>query len=213
MDMPGLITILNAYGFTDSDTPTKVNAAQGALRSILYRKPWPFLEAVKTIAFNGSSAVTTTSLTDMRAVMKIMDLSVSPGRRVRFRRTDDAEEQFDLTLAGLPFFYYFVGTQLNIYQIPSSTQTLRLRYLRKAPVITETSTEADVLLPADYHQAWEFLTVSVLADLDDDNDVAARFEAKAENQIAQMTEALFALQHDEPEYVHVIDIDDYGYDD
>jgi hypothetical protein len=213
VDVPGLLTILNAYGFEDTTTPTKVNAAQAALRSILNRKPWPFLEAVKTLAFDGTSPVTTTSLTDLRAVMKIIDSSSGQPRRIRFMRTDDLEEQFSLTDVGTPYYYYFVGTQLNVYPIPGATQSLRLRYLRKAPVLTETSTEAQVLLPADFHEVWEFRTVANLADSDDDNDVAARFEAKAENGIAQMTEALFALQHDEAEYVHVIDIDDYGYDD
>jgi hypothetical protein len=213
MDAPALIAILNAYGFTDTDTTTKVNAMQAALRSILQRKTWPFLETTKTLAFNGSSATPTTSLSDLRAVMKIMDNSATQPRRIRFKRTDDMEEQFDLTETGTPLYYYFVGTQLNLWPIPSSTQTLRLRYLRTAPVINENSTEAQILLPPDFHEAWEFRTVANLADLDDDNDVAARFEAKAENGIAQMTEALIALQHDEADYVHVIDIDDYGYDD
>lgn len=213
MDVPGLITLLNAYGFTDTDTTTKVNAIQAALRSILVRKPWPFLEATKTLAFDGTNPFPTTSTSDMRAVMKIMDLSASTPRRVRFQRTDDMEEQFLLTTAGTPYYYYFVGSQLRIYQIPSATQTLYLRYLRTAPVITENTTEAGLLLPPEGHEALEFRTVANLADLDDDNDVAARFEAKAENAIAQMTEALIAQQHDQADYVHVLDIDDYGYDD
>lgn len=213
MDVPGLITILNAYGFTDSDTPTKVNAIQASLRSILMRKPWPFLETTKTLAFDGTNPNPTTSTSDVRAVNKIMDLSSGRPRRIRYRRTDDVEEQFDLTVAGTPYYYYFVGRQLRVYQIPSATQTLYLRYLQTTPVITENTTEAQLLLPPDYHEALEFRSVANLADLDDDNDVAARFEAKAENVIAQMTEPAFALQHDEADYVHVIDIDDYGYDD
>ena len=211
MDVPGLITILNAYGFTDTDTPTKVNAIQNALRSILNRKPWPFLEARKTLAFNGTSPVPTTSLADLRSVMKIRDLSTGQPRRIRFKRADDAEEQYDLTLAGTPYYYYFVGTQLNVWQIPGVTQTLDLRYTRTAPIVTETTTEAQLLLPPDFHEVLEFRTVANLADTDDDNDVAARFEAKAENGIAQMTATLFEQQRDEPEYVHAIDIDDYDY--
>jgi hypothetical protein len=213
VDVPGLLTILNAYGFTDTDTPTKVNAIQTSLRSILVRKPWPFLEAVKTLAFDGTNPYPTTSTADVRAVMKIMDLSSGQPRRIRFKRTDDAEEQFDLTTAGTPYHYYFVGKQLRIYQIPGATQTLYMRYLRTSPVVTDSTTEAQLLLPPEGHEALEFRTVAALADLDDDNDVAARFEAKAENSIAQVTDALFAQQHDEADYVHVLDIDDYGYDD
>ena len=211
MDVPGLITILNAYGFTDTDTPTKVNAIQNALRSILNRKPWPFLEARKTLTFDGTSPVPLTSLVDLRSVMKIRDLSTGQPRRIRFLRADDAEEQYDLTLAGTPYYYYFVGTQLNVWQIPGAPQTLDLRYTRTAPIVTETTTEAQLLLPRDFHEVLEFRTVANLADTDDDNDVAARFEAKAENGIAQMTATLFEQQRDEPEYVHAIDIDDYDY--
>jgi hypothetical protein len=211
MDVPGLITILNAYGFTDTDTPTKVNAIQNALRSILNRKPWPFLEARKTLTFNGTSPVPTNDITDLRSVLKIRDLSTGQPRRIRFQRADDMEEQYDLTLAGTPYYYYFVGNQLNVWQIPGATQTLDMRYSRKAPVITETTTEAALLLPADFHEPLEFRTVANLADGDDDNDVAARFEAKAENGIAQMTATLFEIQRDEPEYVHAIDFDDFDY--
>jgi hypothetical protein len=200
---------LNAYGFTDTDSTVKVSAIQASLRNILYRKPWPFLEKVMTLTFDGTNATPLNSPPDLRAVMKIIDYTTGNPRRVRFTRTDDAEERFALTDKGAPFYYYFEGSALKLYGIPPSTQSLRLRYLRSAPVITSTSTEAALLLPPDYHEALVFRSVVRLADMDDDNDVAARFDGLYENVMGQMTEAIMSLQHDEPEFVHVIDPDDW----
>jgi hypothetical protein len=211
MDAQALISELNDFGFVDTASTRKVSAIQASLRNILYRKPWPFLEKVMTLTFDGTNAAPSNTPTDLRAVMKIIDYTSGRPRRIRFKRTDDAEEQLTLTDAGTPYFYYFEGSALKVYQIPGASQTLRLRYLRTAPVITETSTEADLLLPPDYHEALLFRTVVRLADMDDDNDVAARFDALYENVVAQMTDALMALQHDEPEFIHVVDPDDYDF--
>ena len=209
MDVAALISELNAYGFTDIDSTVKVSAIQASLRNVLYRKPWPFLEKVMTLTFDGTLAAPSNSPADLRAVMKIIDYTAGNPRRIHFKRTDDAEEELVLTNLGTPYVYYFEGSALKVYEIPSATQTLRLRYLRSAPVITDTSTEAALLLPRDYHEALVYRSVVRLADMDDDNDVAGRFDGLYENVMGQMTEALMSLQHDEPEFIHVIDPDDY----
>src|SRR6266540_3399468 len=153
MDVAAIISELNDYGFTDTDSNRKVSAIQASLRNILYRKAWPFLEKVMTLMFDGTNATPSNAPTDLRAVMKIIDYTSGNPRRIRFTRTDDAEESLVLTDLGTPYFYYFEGTALKLYKIPAATQTLRLRYLRTAPVITDTSTEAALLLPPDYHEA------------------------------------------------------------
>jgi hypothetical protein len=143
--------------------------------------------------------------------MKIIDPST--GRRIRYMRTDDFEEQHgqEMTAAGSPLLYYFVGTQLRVWNVPPSTQTLYSRYLRAAANVGAADPESAFMLPPEYHEAIVFRTLMRLYDLDDDTALSARFEAHFENVMAQMEGDLFRRQMDEPEYVHSVDPDDFGY--
>lgn len=204
---------VNAHGFEDTDTNVKLRALNFAIKNISVRKPWPFLERVVTLTFDGTNAAPTNDLSDLRAVMKVIDLSSGTPRRIRFFRTDDLEEQVTLTDTGSPVVYYFEGSTLKVYKIPSSTQTLRLRYSRFAPKVTAfTDPETSIVIPPDGHEAIIFRMLMRLYDLEDDPDLSARFEAHYENEIAQMSDAFFARQYDEPEYIHVVDPDDFDYD-
>lgn len=205
---------INDHGFEDTLATRKIAAINFAIKNISQRKPWPFLEKVTTLAFDGTNPYPTvgSTPTDLRAVMKIMDLST--GRRVRFKRTDDMEEQYAKNLldAGNPYFYYFEGSQLRVYQVPGATQTLRLRYLRTAPNVADGDPESAIIIPPDYHEAIVFRALFRLYDLEDDPELSARFEAHYENVLQQMTDALMIQQHDEPEYIHVVDDDDFDFE-
>jgi hypothetical protein len=178
-------------------------------KNICYRNNWPFLEKLLTLTFDGVNATPSNAATDLRAVKKIMDTTT--GKRIHFRRTDDFEEKHasQITLAGTPKLYYFVGNTLNFWPVPPSTQTLRQRYIQMVPNVGASDAESAFLLPADYHEAIVFRALMRLYDLDDDSALSARFEAHYENVLAQMEDALMAKQHDEPEYVHVVDPDDF----
>lgn len=212
MTITELLSEINDHGFEDTLTTRKIAAINFAIKNISQRRPWPFLEKVLTLTFDGSSAAPSNAPADLRAVMKIMDTST--GRRVRFKRTDDMEELHgsELTAAGDPYLYYFEGTQLRIWKIPSATKTLRSRYLRTAPNVAEGDPEASIIIPPDYHEAIVFRSLMRLYDLEDDPELSQRFEVHYENVITQMADALMTLQHDEPEYVHVVDADDWDYD-
>jgi hypothetical protein len=211
MTVTELLAEINDHGFEDTLATRKVAAVNWAIKNIAQRKPWPFLEKVMTLTFSGSNPVPTNVPADLRAVMKIMDLST--GRRVRFKRTDDMEESYAMNLldAGDPFFYYFEGSQLRIWQVPGASQTLRLRYIRTAPTVADGDPEANIIIPPDYHEAIIFRALFRLYDLEDDPELSQRFEAHYENVLQQMTDALMAQQHDEPEYIHVVDDDDWDY--
>lgn len=212
MTVTELLSELNAHGFEDTDIFEKLRAINFSIKNISQRRPWPFLEKVMTFTFDGANATPSNAPTDLRAVMKILDTTT--GRRVRFKRTDDLEEQYgtQLTTSGEPYFYYFEGVQLKIWKVPSATQTLRARYLRTAPNVAEGDPETAIIIPPDFHEAIVFRTLMRLYDLEDDPELSQRFEVHYENVMTQMADALMTLQHDEPEYIHVFDADDWDYD-
>lgn len=207
-----MLTQLNEFGFEDTDSTEKVRAINFAIKNITQRKLWPFLEQVMTLTFDGTNATPSNTPSDMRAVKKIIDTST--GRRIRFKRTDDMEEQYGgvLTQAGTPALYYFEGTTLKVWQIPAASQTLRLRYARFAPLVSAGGSEASIIIPPDGHEAVMLRALQWLYDEEDDAELAQRFEIKAEAAIALLYEAFGQLQDDEPEYIHVVDDDDW-YDD
>lgn len=212
MTVDELLSEMNEFGFEDTDVVEKVNALNFAIKNITQRKMWSFLEKVLSLTFDGSNATPSNAPTDLRAVKKIIDTST--GTRVRFKRTDDMEEGYGsrLTQAGTPYLYYFEARTLKVWQVPSASQTLRLRYVRFAPKVAAGDPETAIIVPPDGHEAVLFRSLQHLYDLEDDPELAQRFEAKAENSIALLDEAFGLLQDDEPEYIHVVDDDDW-YDD
>lgn len=212
MTVDELLTSMNEFGFEDTDISEKTNALNFAIKNITQRKLWSFLDTVITLTFDGTNATPSNAPSDLRAVRKIIDLST--GRRIRFKRTDDMEEQYGTTLTqgGSPYFYYFEGRTLKVYQVPAATQTLRARYARFANKVASGDPESAIIVPPDGHEAVLFRALQHLYDLEDDSELSARFESKAENSIALLSEALDVQQTDEPEFIHVVDDDDW-YDD
>ena len=211
MQPQDIYTELSDFGFGDLGSTALMRAINYAIKNIANREPWPFMEKVVTLTFDGTNATPSNSPSDLRAVMKIIDTTT--GKRIRFKRTDDLEEQYgpSLTQTGSPHFYYFEGSVLKLYQIPASTQTLRLRYLRSHPTVGQSDPESAILIPPDFHEAIALRAMMRLYDQDDDVAMSARAEAHYENLLAQMQDAMFAQQHDEPEFVHAVDSDDFDY--
>ena len=210
-DVPALLSELDDHGFADTSEDRKVSALNYAISNMSQRKPfWKFVEKVVTLDFDGVSATPSNVPADLRTVMKIMNGS----QRIRPQRVDDMEESFGSQLgdSGDPLYYYFEGTELKLWRIPGSDVTLRLRYLQYAPRVTETSGAAAIIIPEDYHEALIFRALFRLYDLDDDPEMAGRMEAHYENVLAQMTEPAATQQLDAPDFIHVVDDDDWGDD-
>ena len=202
---------LSDFGYQDLGSVALMRVINYAIKNIVNREPWPFMEKVLTLTFDGINATPQNAPSDLRAVMKVIDTTT--GKRIHFRRMDDMEEQYGsaLTTAGSPYYYYFEGGIMKFYQVPAATQTLRLRYLRSHPTVAQADPESAILIPPDFHEAIALRALVRIADQDDDPAVSSRAEAHYENVLAQMQDAMWAQQHDEPEYVHMIDPDDFDY--
>jgi hypothetical protein len=207
-----LLTEIDAHGFTDTDTTEKLSAINASIRYIANRKAWPWMQKVWTLTFDGTNPYPSSSVTDLRAALKLID--TNSGRRIRYKSIDELEEQYGSTLtqSGDPFFYYFEGTQLRLWQVPGATQTLRLRGIRFHPTVAQNDPESAILVPAENHELILFRSLMRLNDLEDDNDLAARWGGLFDKGFEEMAEGLSVQQLDQPEHILVVDDDDYNYD-
>lgn len=210
--VPTLITALGDYGFSDSSNTEKVRALQGAIWAIERRKPWPFLEATVNLNFDGSSATATDMPSYVRAVLKMRNRST--GQRIMPKRLDDFEESLttsaDESLSGEPLFYYVEAGTVKVWPIPpSSTDRVSMKYLQWSAAIDENSAESDILIPPRHFEVILFGALMRLMDKEDDPELAARFEVQFQQGIEEMVEDTFHQQWDEPDFVHVLDPDDY----
>ena len=212
MDVPALLDILNEYGFSDTETGTKVDAIQSAIWDIEGLKPWPFLEASIDLNFNGSSGVATNLPSNFRSALRLKDLSTS--YRVLPVRLDDAEDTIgsDYTETGNPSFYYFEGGQLKVWPLPAASDgRLRLKYIRWSDAIDESSAETDILIPKYSHEAIKYGALMRLLDSEDDPELSTRYEGHYEKAMARMIDTYFQLQFDRPDSIAITDPDDWNF--
>lgn len=210
MTAQDMIAELNANGFTDEDSITKVRVLQHTVWDLEGREPWPFVEATATLNYDGTNPVASNFPADFRAALSLKNLST--GRRVRPVRSDEFDEQVgtDGSQAGDALMYYFDGLQLKVWPVPpTSNGTYRLRYLKWSPAISDTSLETDFLIPKYFHRLIVYGALWKLYDMEDDPELATRYEQHYENGIQQMKAALWQRQFDRPDHVLMNDPDDY----
>jgi hypothetical protein len=212
VDGTAFLSAFTDYGFEDSPTDTKVRALQGAVREIERQRPWPFMEQTLDLTYDGTSRFAETPPPRLRAVLRLKDTST--GRRLRYLRIDDFEDVVgtEYTKVGAPLFYYFDASQLAVWPIPPDGTTLKLRLLQRAADLAADSAESAIGIPAQYHEVVLFAAVMRLADMEDDPEIAQRLEGLYRLAMQDMVEDAFKGQYDQPEYIHMTDVDDQ-YDD
>lgn len=211
MDVAEMLTILGDHGFTDTGTQTKVDALQDAIWEIEGMRPWPFLDTSITLTFSGSSGLATNFPADFKTARKLKDVQ----RKVALDPLDEADLEdagLDLSLVGVPRVYYPVADQLYVWPIPPSSTTVRMRYLQQSDEITSSSVESAILLPKRYHRIIVIGALVRLYDMEDDPELAARFEGHFEKRVERMVDDLFRKQLDRPDFVRVNDPDSWDYD-
>lgn len=201
-----LINEFNDHGFTDTSVTRKVALINDTLWDICSREPWPFLEDNTLLEFDGSSPFPTNQPGDFRAVLDLVrsdnGVPLDPMRRDVLRR------RFGPTIMaqnGDPVAYYFLGGKLGVFYVPGASATLDLDYLRKHPVLTESSVETDILLPREHHRAISLGTLYKLYDMDDDYDIGQSYQQQYEGRILTMRNELWTPQFDRPDRIYGID--------
>lgn len=201
-----LVDELNDHGFTDTSLNRKVAMINDTVWDISSREPWPFLEANTLLTFDGTSPVPTNHPADFRAVLDL--LRSDNGNPLDPERRDVLRRRFGpvvLAQQGDPVAYYFLAGKLNVFYVPGAQMTLDLDYLRKHPVLTETSVETDFLIPREHHRAILLGTLYKLYDMDDDYDIGQSYQAQYEARILSMRNELWTPQFDRPDRVFGVD--------
>lgn len=213
MDVPALISALDDHGFEYVTTTRKVEAIQDAIRVIEAARPWPFLETSTNLNFDGSSDIPSNMPGNFRAALRAKDLVT--GRRVLPIRLDDLEDQIgtDYGRVDDPRLYYFEGNNLKFWPIPpASTARVKLRHLSFSADITSTSAESAIIVPARHHPAILFGALSRISAMEDDPEMSTLWATRRDERMAVMIEDVVRKQYDQPDFVRVIDADDWDYD-
>lgn len=207
-----MITDIDDHGFDDTELERKLAVINDVYQDVLAREPWPFLEAFVRLSFDGESEIATNQPADFRALLAAR---VEDGSRVIHMRLDDFERNFGTNTpeVGTPVVYYFLGEELHFYPIPSTTIRVRMPYIKRGTDLDETSVEADILIPREFHRS--ILVNGALYKLyalEDDAELAAGFQNFMEAAIQRMREMAWRKQYDSPEFVEGAgEIGDWGW--
>lgn len=209
MDMPGFISLLNDHGFEDTSSTRKVEAINDAQNDIASREPWPFLEAEIDLTFSGSSGVATNLPADLRAVLQLVNKTT--GTVISPSRADDWTKWFITYATDVadPFTFYFVGNQMRLHPRPPASTTARCLYIKTPATLIDTSLESAFAIPARHHRAVAYVALSNLYSMEDDQENAVDFAQKAEARIQNMRSDLWQRQFQEPDFIHIVDYDDF----
>lgn len=210
MDVAAMISELNDHGFTDESVTRKVAVLQAAIWEVEGMHPWPWIETSSTLTFDGVSGVPTNwASLNFRASIRLRDLAVR--RRIRPIALEAWEDTYASEAdSGDPLFYYFEGLNLNVWPTPPATTQMRLRHTKWSPEITDTSTASAILVPKYFHRGLIVNgALSALYDMEDDSDLATRFDGRQAKTISLALEALTKRQYDSPDSIVTTDPDDW----
>lgn len=211
MNIADVITELNNHGFEDTDSIQKMSVINDTIWDLEAVEPWPFLE--KSIALNtdGINPYPTNFPADFKQAVYVADTLVGTGvfpERVETVR-DRYSDQFLTNHDTNPVLWYIWGGVLRFYPIPpASTGRFYLDYIATQPQLTETSVEANILLPKRYHRIITLGSVYKLYAMEDDLQNAAAFQSMYEDKISRMREDLLRKQFQRPDIVFMTDADD-----
>ena len=193
-------TTIRNHGFSDTDDSTLTELLNDAYEDIWTREGWPFKEAETTISVVANNA-TPTMPADFGKVIALGDDTNST--ELEFFRADELQLETigSLTATGQPLIYYFVGNTLKLYPVPDSSYTLTLKYIK---TFTPLTADTDVPALPNNHRLIVLGALVSAYDMQDDTDLAQRFEGRFENRLLRAREDWWINQYGTPEYVQDI---------
>ncbi len=217
MDGDGMIDELEDHGFDDATEERQLSKINTAYWDICAREPWPFLEKTVVLSFDDDTGAPTVSdewPTDFRAaVVLVTTAGSSPGTKLKQMRYDDWLIAYGTdTTVGVPLVYYFIGNTCHFFPQPETTTQITMMYLQQPAAIAAASAEADIVIPAAFHQVIVDGALFKMYAMEDDTDIAPTFETYFERGIQNLHEYCWRKSYDGNDIVHATDADDLGLD-
>jgi hypothetical protein len=215
MQMADIFSELDDHGFDDVSPTRMLAVVQDTVWQLEGLKPWPFLGTVWTLNFDGTHSFPSNwaSLTPTpRASSRLKDLS--NGRRILPVREEEFEDLVGMnyTQIGNPTYYYFIGSQLNVWPIPAAGATLRMSGYQWSAPLTTSSPESAFLIPPQFHRSLIVNgALQRLYAMEDDTELAPLFQSYQSDSLEMAVEALFKQQYDRGDRVRVTDADSWEF--
>lgn len=208
MDVAQMYDELDDHGFTDTGTARKLSMLNDALYDAAGREVWPHLETSINLTFSGSSPTASNFPANFKRVIDL--IHVGTKSKIEWERLDVIDAQgYDLTQNGTPMLYYMIGNTVNFWPVPTASDVVRMRYNRIPAALTDSTLSAAVDWPVEHHRALVLGALYRLYDLEDDPELAQRFQQHYEQRLAFMAGDVFNRQTDRPDRIYMIPGFDY----
>ncbi len=200
-DVAAMLDEIDDHGFTDTDSIRKLAMLNDAMYDAASRDSWPHLEETLTLTFSGSSAVPSNLPADFERPVSLVRtddrIKLTP---VRYEVIDGWNA--DLTQAGTPLYYYLLADQINLYPVPGASQTVRMRYIKTPAALTASTLEAAIDWPVRHQRLIVLGALQRLYDMEDDPELAVRFQQQFEQRLQLMAGDTFSRQLDRPDVIY-----------
>lgn len=203
-----MIATIRNHGFSDADSTTLTDLINDAYEDIWTREAWPFKTTEATVSVTAGDD-SPTMPADFGKVLAVGDNTNST--ELEFWRADQLQLDTigSLTATGQPVIYYFLGNTFKVYPVPDAAYTLTLKYVKTfTPLSADTDTPA---LPNN-HRLVVLGALASAYDMEDDTDLAVRFEQRFENRLMRAREDWWVNQYDSPQFMYDIYGNDFNWE-
>jgi len=200
MTLQEILDELDDHGFTDTGSPRKVSMLNDALQDAASRESWPFLEAQATLTFAGASA----NAADLPAnfARPYSMIRVSDGVELEHKTVKQIDLWGqDLTQDGMPQCWYMIAGVPYFFPRPDSSETVLTRYYRIPTDSDADSPATEPDWPTQHHRVLVMGALYRLYDMEDDPELAVRFQQLYEQRIVNMAYSLLFQQAQSPDII------------
>lgn len=211
MDVQDMLDEIDDHGFTDTSTARKVAMLNDAMYDAASRNKWPHLETTVTLTFDGTNALPSNLPADFEAPIDL--IRTSDNVKLAWKRIEILDgEATDFTATGDPTTYYLIGPSLYVWPIPGASTTVRMRYFKTPAALTAATLSAAIDWPVRHHRLITMGALFKLYDMEDDPELAVRFQQQFEQRLQLMTGDVFMRQLDVPDVIYTDPWFDGNYD-
>jgi hypothetical protein len=214
MTVAEILSDLSDHGFEDTPTERKLAVVNETLWDVAALEPWSILVKGIDLTFSGSSGTPTNFPADFSAVHS-MSRYADPGGKIKFVRLDDVREHSYVYGALAPArFYTFVGPVMVLYGTPGAGTGATMEYYYVPAKVDETTVEAGIWLPKQYHR--QIIVNGALYKLylmEDDPELAQAFQQLFDRAVDRARVGLHIQQYADTDFIHAMaeDYEDWDY--